>query len=207
MAMHSRAWWQNYRDSHNDSPGKGASKRYSIGKALAAYKTIEDANDFARTLKAAKSLQKTLEGYRKAIEGDHPTFARDFQTDVEGQLAGEIKSLIALVKPGKACQKNLLAAQSLIGKLNAGSSLKDYKEVWESDPIRLVSMNLGRLIKLRPELKNTDIDRAKTKWMNEMDKVNPADMDDDPKEIGKAVTAMRKAVKELDDTGSESGLW
>lgn len=207
MAMHSRAWWKNFRDNHKDSPGEGASKRYSVGKALAAYKPIEDANDYARKLKAAKSLQKTLEGYRKAIEKDHPAFAKDFTTEFEDVLADDIKSYTGLVKPGKACKKHLIAAQALIGKLKPSSSHKEYEEVWGSDPIRLVSMDLGRLIKMRPELKNSDIDRAKTKWDNELTKITPVNVDDDATAIGKAITAMRKAVKEVDDVGSGAGLW
>ncbi|MEO1600446.1 MAG: hypothetical protein AAFU49_08255 [Pseudomonadota bacterium] len=196
MSLPSRSQWQKFRDSHKDSPGKGAVASVSIGKVLDDTNKAATNKDFKKVAAGYQKAVKSFSTYHDKVKKKHPSFAKDFKKTYLDEAESNFASATAIAKPKDALKGNIGKIPPLIGAMNPSSTKNDFSSLHNSDPVRLIAMNLAMIVKAEPKL-SSSVTPILNKWKGEMNKCLPGNVGDTPDEIAKAVLVLRKAVVQL----------
>lgn len=201
----SRSQWVKFRDNHADSPGKGAAKSVSVGDLVEKVDKAFKKGELKGMLKANVAAQKGFAKYHKAIVKNNKKFAADFKSSYLDEIERDVKSNLAILKPAEALKNNIKAAAPLIGAMKPSSTHREWGVLHKSDPVRLVAMNLGMIVR-NDATKAPKINPILSKWKSEMNKILPDNVPDNSESIWAAVTSMRKAFKNLVDELKKENL-
>jgi hypothetical protein len=196
VPLPTRTEWQRFRDNHADSPGKGAVTTVSVGKLLDEAEGNVAGSNFKKKAAVYGKVAKGFKTYHDKVKKKHPRFAADFKADYLDEAVSLSKSTLAMVNPAKALKENIVKAAVLAGGMTPASTHRDYETLYGSDPVRLISMNLGTIVRNDPT-KRAVVDPIKSAFQTRMDKILPSSVDDNPATIWAAVTKLRKALLKL----------
>ncbi len=196
MTLPSRGQWQKFRDTHKDSPGKGAVASVNIGKTLDEVQKFSGDKNFKKVAAGYQKTVKSFKLYHSKVQKKHPSFAADFKKQYIDEAESSLKSAQAIASPAKALKENITKIASLVGAMNPSSSHADYDKLHTSDPVRLIAMNLGMIVK-NDAKKSAAVTPILNAWKASMNQILPAKVADTPDAIGKAVVTLRKAVQKL----------